>query len=142
MFRLFLSLLSVLPAFVGAADAELDQRLDQLTWDFAEFVQHFRHKNWDGVCRFVTEDTKAGFGGEAGCEGVRQVYAATPGCWEEMVFALRQGCRRTGSGANISCVAPPQFADDKVSYLGARAALSYREDADRWMADYLICGGD
>ncbi|HKJ77333.1 MAG TPA: hypothetical protein VKA64_09030 [Gammaproteobacteria bacterium] len=142
MHRLILSALIALCSLPASAAGEQDQIVDRLTWDFAEFVHHFRGRNWEGVCRFVTDRTKAGFGGEAGCIGVRQVFAENERCWEEMVFTLRQGCKRTGSGANLSCVAPPQFTDDRVSYLGARAAFSYKRESKRWMADYLICGGD
>lgn len=142
MSRLIVFLFSMVASFAATADAGPDQRRDQLTWDFAEFVQHFRHRNWDGVCRFVTPNTKAGFGGEAGCKGVRQVFAEDEACWDEMVFALRQGCKRIGDGGAARCIAPPQFTDRSVSYLGARAAFSYDEESKRWTADYLICGGD
>lgn len=96
----------LLPVAAGA-DAGQQQVRDQLVWDFAEFVHHFRGRNWEGVCRFVSERTKAGFGGETGCAGVRQVYADNEACWKEMVFALRQGCKRAGRGSNVSCIAPP-----------------------------------
>jgi len=140
MNRRFLMLLLL---FISSRAAALEvQVLDQLVWDYGQFVETFRAKNWDGVCGFVTEHTKAGFGGEEGCAGVRQVYAEDARCWEEMVFALRQGCKRTGSGDHVVCIAPPQFSDPAVSYLGARAGFSYDRERARWVADFLICGGD
>jgi hypothetical protein len=41
----------------------------------------------------------------------------------------------------MRCVAPPQLGPD-VDYMGARASFRYDGGIDRWVADFLICGGD
>ena len=115
---------------------------EQLVWEYAEFVQAFREKNWTDVCEFVSEHTKASFGGDEGCAGVRRVYAGDDQCWDEMVFALRQGCRKTSVNGDLACVSPPQWADEDVAYLGARAGFVFNPERKKWMAEYLVCGGD
>lgn len=117
------------------------QRQDQLVWDFAEFVEEFSSKNWPRVGRFIGTDTKVGFGGELGYEGLLQVFAEDDDCHDAMVRALELGCRKIGEGEGMRCVSPPHLGPD-VIYLGARASFLFNTDNDTWMADFLICGGD
>jgi hypothetical protein len=51
------------------------------------------------------------------------------------------GCRKVGDGDGTRCIAPPLLGPDVV-YLGARASFVYKADADTWMPEFLICGGD
>lgn len=125
-------------AVVSSSDLE---RQDQLVWDYAEFLQAFSSKNWSQVARFVAAETKIGFGGEMGMEGVLQIFGANDDCHEAMVRALAMGCRKTGEGEGMRCVSPPQLGPDVV-YLGARASFAFNADADLWMPEFLICGGD
>ncbi len=136
---LLLALLAPAPSFAAELSEEV---LDQLVWDFAGFTYAFEGENWGGVCEYVTDGTKVGFGGEMGCDGVRLVYAEDPQCHSDMVFALKQGCRKIGAGTEVACLSPPQWLQRDVVYLGARASFSYSAEAGRWIADYLICGGD
>lgn len=116
---------------------------EKLRWKYAEFVHAFGEKNWNGVCRFVSSSTKAGFGpNEEGCTGVKRMYSQNSQCWDEMMFALRQGCKITSSGESITCVAPPQLSDESVVYLGARAGFTYNQKTEELIATSLICGGD
>ena len=117
------------------------QRQDQLVWDFAEFSEAFSTRNWPGVARFVRPESKMGFGGEMGMDGLMQVFGEDDTCHEAMVRALQLGCKKTGEGSNMRCVAPPQLGPDVV-YLGARASFKFDADAEIWMAEFLICGGD
>ena len=89
----------------------LTEQREHLTFRYAEFVHAFRNRNWDHVCTFVDDDTQAGFGpGETGCDGVHSVFANNEQCWEDMQFALRQGCR-INTKAN-GCASPPQLESD------------------------------
>lgn len=117
------------------------QREDQLVWDYAEFVQEFSAKNWSRAARFISPETKVGFGGEVGLEGLVQVFGSDDECHSAMVQALSLGCRKIGEGDNMHCVSPPHLGPDIV-YLGARASFQYSADSGRWMLVYLICGGD
>lgn len=131
-----------MPALAGATDGQ-NEGAENLVWEYARFVQAFRAKDWSNVCDFVSDSTKAGFGpAQEGCEGVKRVYAGDGPCWDEMVFALRQGCRKTSINGEPACVSPPQWNDDDVAYLGARAAFVFDAGSGRWMAQYLVCGGD
>ena|GEM_PF-1094445 len=132
--------MSSLAVAVAEEGAGLAQDREMLNFRYAEFVGAFRAKNWEHVCRFVTDKTKAGFGpGQMGCAGVKAVFSEDEQCWEDMLFSLRQGCRISRGAAG--CSAPPQLNDD-VAYLGARAFFSYDKEDDRLKAHSLICGGD
>lgn len=138
-----LAFLLVLLATAAVEDDGQARQRDQLAGDYGEFTQHFRNKNWSGVCGFVSDRTKAGFGpGEEGCEGVKRVFANDPDCWGRMLVALEQGCKLSASGGDRACILPPQFADDDVIYLGARGSFSYDPKKSKWMLDSLVCGGD
>ena len=110
-------------------------------WDFAEFSAAFAAKNWPELSRFISPETKAGLGGEMGMEGLMQVFGADDACHGSMTRALEMGCRKTGEGEGLRCLSPPQLGPDVV-YLGARASFKYDIDAEIWMAEILICGGD
>ncbi|MCI5211762.1 MAG: hypothetical protein D3910_23950 [Candidatus Electrothrix sp. ATG2] len=135
-------LLSILVC-AASVHSEQTPTSENLSWKYAEFVHAFGEKDWTTVCRFVSSATKAGFGpNEEGCTGVMRVYGKDNQCWYEIMFALRQGCKVTSSGGNITCVAPPQWVDESVVYLGARAGFAYDLKTDKLTATYLICGGD
>lgn len=134
--------LSVVLCILSTAGLSDDmQRQDQLVWDYAEFVQEFTVKNWSRAARFLSPETKAGFGGEAGPEGLVQVFGSDDECHKAMVQVLNLGCRKTGEGDKMHCVSPPRLGPDVV-YLGARASFKYSVEGSRWMLVYLICGGD
>lgn len=124
------------------APAMDEQVLDQLVWDYSGFVTSFESKDWAQVFQYITEDTKVGFGGEQGVEGVKSIYVDDTVCFENMLFALKQGCKKVGSDRNIECIAPPQWADPDVISLGARASFVYSKNNKKWVARMLICGGD
>ena len=131
---------SPLAVALGKDGAMPAQDREMLTFRYAEFVGAFRGKNWNHVCTFVTDETKAGFGpGQMGCAGVKAVFAENEQCWEDMLFALRQGCRISRSAE--ACSSPPQLSDE-VAHLGARAFFSYNKEDDLLKANSLICGGD
>ncbi len=133
---IFISLLVV------TAHAKDEEAWDKLVWDYGEFVERFEMRQWDEVFRFVRPQTKAGFGGEMGVAGVKQVFVDNGRCFTAMVTALKQGCKKLDVETGLLCLAPPQFADSSVVYTGARAGFSYNRDEERWFVDYLICGGD
>ncbi len=135
---LWILLLTVAPC-TAAAQEQLE---DQLVWDFAEFVRAFSNKDWDTVLRFINADTKASFGGDHGPDGVMNVFAADDTCHATMAAALNQGCRKVGTGSDMHCIAPPQSGQGDVVYMGPRASFRYSETHERWMAVYMICGGD
>lgn len=128
--------------FSGAAASDNDQAWEQLVWDFSGFVDDFESRHWEGVFSYVTEDSKIGFGGEQGIEGVRQVYVGNTKCFKDMLLALKQGCRKRDKDGGLACDAPPQWNDSSVVYLGARAGFAYSNEHRKWVVDYLICGGD
>jgi hypothetical protein len=117
------------------------QRQDQLVWDYAEFVTAFSTRDWPRLARFVSTETKVGFGGEMGMDGIMQVFGEDSDCHESMSHALEMGCRKVGDGENMRCLSPPQQGPDVV-YLGARASFVFDVDAEVWTAEFLICGGD
>ena len=118
----------------------LTEQRENLTFRYAEFVHAFRNRNWEHVCTFVDDDTQAGFGpGETGCDGILSVFANNEQCWEDMQFALRQGCRINKEASG--CTSPPQLEND-VAYLGARASFTWDHESNQLKAGSLICGGD
>ena len=137
--RFVLSLMLLTLCFV-AQSSDLE-RQDQLVWDFAEFVDTFSTKNWPSIVKFIGSETKTGFGGEMGMEGLLQVFGTDERCHKAMVRALDMGCRKSGEGDGMRCVSPPHLGPDVV-YLGARASFKYDIDSETWMAEFLICGGD
>ena len=64
-----------------------------------------------------------------------------PGCYEDLIFALKQGCRFKDDGSAPACTAPPQFREDNILYLGARVTL-YLDEKGQGKVRRLICGGD
>lgn len=119
-----------------------EQVLDQLVWDYSGFVSSFESKDWEQVFLYITDDTKAGLGGEQGIEGVKSIYVNGSVCFDNMLFALKQGCKKVDSEKRTECIAPPQWADPDVISLGARASFVYSEKSKKWVAGMLICGGD
>ena len=136
------ALLLALSLLLATPAASTEQTEDQLVWDFGEFTQAFVRMDWETVLRFVSPATKASFGGDTGPAGVLRVFADDPTCQRAMAEALAQGCRKVGTGTAMQCIAPPQAAESDVVYLGARASFQFNESAERWMAGFLICGGD
>lgn len=117
----------------------IEQR-EHLTFRYAELVHAFRNRSWDHVCTFVDDHTQAGFGpGETGCDGVHSVIANNELCWEDMQFALRQGCRISKEASGRT--SPPQLESD-VAYLGARASFTWDHESNQLKAGSLFCGGD
>ena len=139
--RLSVTLPIVFCVLCNSALSQDVQRQDQLVWDYGEFVQEFSAKNWSRAARFVSSETKIGFGGESGQDGLIEVFGNDNVCHRAMLQALESGCRKIGEGDNMHCVSPPHLGPDVV-YLGARASFKYSEESDRWMLEYLICGGD
>lgn len=141
--KIFFTSLLFFFAYIAFAQADQLPAHEEFSWKYAEFVHVFRGKNWDAVCGFVTSTTKAGFGpNEEGCDGVRVVYGMEGQCWDEMMFALHQGCKIKSSGNSINCAAPPQWSDEDIVYLGARASFTYSPETGEFTATHLICGGD
>lgn len=135
-------LATLAPWHAAAADPvrNLTEQREHLTFRYAEFVHAFRSRSWDHVCTFVDDDTQTGFGpGETGCDGIHSVFADNEQCWEDMQFALRQGCRINQEASG--CTSPPQLKGN-VAYLGARASFDWDHESDRLKAGSLICGGD
>lgn len=131
----------VLLASCPIASSDDSQRQDQLVWDYAEFVAAFSTRDWPRLARFVSAETKVGFGGDMGMDGIMRVFGEDDDCHESMVHALEMGCRKVGDGEGMRCLSPPQQGRDVV-YLGARASFAFNVDDDVWTAEYLICGGD
>lgn len=138
MTRYILLLLSVLPLSAFGNDA---RARDDLLWGYAEFLQSLETGDFAVAQKYVAPDTKIGFGGDDGPAGFRVAVIDTPRCIEDLVFALRQGCRLVAGGGESACISPPQFADPEVLYLGAR--LKFVQAAGKALSiQYLICGGD
>lgn len=128
---------------MAGAEEESSAALGQLPWDYAEFTERFAAGDWEGLSRFISPDSKMGFGGEQGMEGLRLVFGESSACKEAMLLALRQGCKKQlRQGEGFACVSPPQWSDNDVVYLGARAEFIYSASRGRWVVRYLICGGD
>ncbi len=131
----------LLLASCSVASSDDSQRQDQLVWDYAEFVAAFSSEDWPRLARFVSAETKVGFGGDMGMDGIMRVFGEDDDCHDSMVRALEMGCRKTGDGEAMRCLSPPQQGPDVV-YLGARASFTFNPDEELWMPEYLICGGD
>ncbi len=134
-------LLPVLLLPCPAAAADDVQRQDQLVWDYWEFVQAFADRDWAGAGRFVGPETKIGFGGDVGRDGLERVFGDDDDCHAATTRILELGCRKTGTGRDMHCQSPP-FDGPDVVYIGPRASFRYNENEQRWMAVYLVCGGD
>jgi len=118
-----LILILLLVAFGPFASSNDEQRQDQLVWDYAEFLESFSSRNWPKLARFISSETKIGFGGEMGMDGLMQVFGENNHCHESMLRALEMGCKKTGDGEGMRCVSPPHLGPDVV-YLGARAVTT------------------
>ena len=112
-----------------------------MLWEYGDFLQTLENRIDQELPEFFNEQSVIGFGGSAGYTGFQLEMQVNPRCYEDLVFALKQGCLFNGSGPAAECTAPPQFSDDKVLYLGARVTL-YLDEQGQGKVMYLICGGD
>lgn len=138
MTRYILPLLLVLPFSAFGNDARVR---DDLLWGYAEFLQSLHSGDFATAQKYVAPDTKIGFGGDAGPAGFKEAVIDNAICIEDLVFALKQGCRLVAGDGEAACISPPHFADPDVLYLGARLKFVQAAGAAPSL-QYLICGGD
>ena len=121
-----------------------EQSEDTFLWDVSGFVEMFELKRWNELEQYFSPTTIVGFGGESGIKGVQHIVQEEENnrCFNNIVFALKLGCRYIERGENMSCVSPPQSANKDIIYLGARAKFSFNFDKKKMVVDYFICGGD
>ena len=112
-----------------------------MLWEYGDLLQVLENRIDKELPGFFNEQSVIGFGGSAGYPGFQLEMQVNPGCYADLVFALKQGCLFNGSGPAAECTAPPQFSDDNILYLGARVTL-YLDEQGQGKVRYLICGGD
>ena len=137
-----LLLVALLPSLLSANPCPdpTDCRLAML-WEYGDFLQVLENRIDQELPDFFNEQSVIGFGGSVGYPGFQLEMQVNPGCYENLVFALKQGCLFKGEGSAPECTAPPQFSDDNILYLGARVTL-YLDEQGQGKVRYLICGGD
>lgn len=135
---LLISALSLSP--IAVCYGEEDRQ--PFMWDVAGFVSSFSNKDWESVNKHISHSTKVGFGGGMGVEGLKTELKYNPECFNDMVVALKQGCKYISNNSNLECISPPQFSDKNVIYLGARASFIYNPVEKKTFVNFLICGGD
>lgn len=141
MFRLTLVLMLLPLAF--PAKANPPQYKGEFTMRYAQFIYEFQSKNWRQMKKYETKNTKCGFGpGEEGIGCIEKVYRNNEECMSEVLFSLKQGCKRHPSQNGLSYTSPPQWIDQSMIILGSRASFTYNTEKDTLSVNHLICGGD
>ena len=134
--------LVLLPLFAHAESSQSEVKGD-FTIKYAQFIYEFQSKNWARMTKYEKTGTKCGFGpGEEGIGCIERRYASNDSCIEEMLFSLKQGCKITTNHTNMSCTSPPQWADDSIITLSARASFTYDVKSKSISVNHFICGGD
>ena len=125
------------------AEAKPPQYKGEFTMLYAQFIYEFQSKYWEQMTKYETNNTKCGFGpGEEGIGCIEKVYRNNQECMNEVLFSLKQGCKRYPSQNELSCTSPPQWSDQSIIILGARASFTYNTENDTISVNHLICGGD
>lgn len=141
MFRLLIVVM-LLPLTLQAKENSLQYR-GEFIMSYAQFIHEFQSHHWHQMKKYETKATKCGFGpGEEGLGCIEKVYSNNNECINEVVFSLKQGCRIHNSQSELSCTSPPQWNDQSIIILGARASFTYNSEKDTISVTYLICGGD
>ena len=133
-----LLLLLALPTWSLATD---DVASTELLFGYGSFLQAIETGDWPSAEGYIAEATKVGFGGDMGKAGFKAAVVDDPVCRDNLIFALRQGCKLQQEGGQTGCVSPPQFGDPDILYLGSRIKFIYTA-ADSVAIEYLVCGGD
>ena len=118
-----------------------DQARDDILWGYADFLQAIQSKDFESAQKYIEPATKIGFGGDTGIVGFKNAVIGNEYCLENLVFALRQGCKISDEGQEVGCIAPPQFNNSDILYLGARIKFVKTKDKSLKI-QYLVCGGD
>ena len=135
-------MLALLPLFAHAESRQTQIKGD-FTMKYAQFIHAFQSKNWAQLTKYETKGTKCGFGpGEEGVGCIERRFASNERCIEEMLFSLKQGCKVTTNDSNMSCTSPPQWVEDSIIILGARASFTYDVKSKSIYVNHFICGGD
>ncbi len=112
-----------------------------MLWEYGDFLQTLENRIDHELSDFFNEHSVIGFGGSTGYPGFQLEMQVNPECYENLVFALKQGCLYQSEHPTPECTAPPQFSDDNILYLGARVTL-YLDEQGQGKVRRLICGGD
>ncbi|SEF68832.1 hypothetical protein SAMN04515663_102560 [Alcanivorax sp. DSM 26293] len=115
---------------------------DKMLWGYAEFLTAVQAGDWETAERFVSDESRIGFGPAEGKAGFQEQVVDDAECLKDLVFALKQGCRLDTANQDLVCVAPPQFADPDVLYMGPRVKMIYDKGRESVFVQYLVCGGD
>ena len=119
------------------------QHKGEFTMRYAQFIYELQGNHWGQMKKYETNNTKCGFGhGEEGAGCIERVYRNNQQCISDVLFSLKQGCKMQPSQNGMSCISPPQWADQSVIILGSRASFTYNAEKDTISVNYLICGGD
>lgn len=137
MTRFFTILFLLFPHVLLAADKESQ---DDLLWGYADFLHALEEENYEAAERYIDPQTTIGFGGDKGVSGFKRLID-NKACVDDLVLALKQGCKVTQEEGETGCVSPPQFTDEETLYLGARLKFVHTEN-DEVKIQYLVCGGD
>ncbi|MCI5141916.1 MAG: hypothetical protein D3909_09370 [Candidatus Electrothrix sp. ATG1] len=141
MFRLLLMVM-LLPLTLQAKENPPQHR-GEFTMRYAQFIHEFQGRHWQQMKKYETEITKCGFGpGKEGIGCIEKVYSNNHECINEVLFSLKQGCKVHNSKGEILCISPPQWNDQSIIILGARASFTYNAEKDTISVNHLICGGD
>ena len=141
MFRLLIVLM-FLPLTLYA-EVRTPQHKSNFTMWYARFIYEFQGNNWAQMNKYETKNTKCGFGpGEEGVGCIEKVYRPNHQCINEMLFSLKQGCKIQSGRNELSCISPPQWADQSIIILGPRASFTYNTETNTMSVNSLICGGD
>ena len=136
-----LLVLVLIPSFLSAGQCpDPSDCHSAMLWEYGDFLQTLENKKDQELPDFFNEHSVIGFGGLTGYQGFQLEIQVKPDCYENLVFALKQGCLYKGEGSAPECTAPPQFSDDNILYLGARVTL-YLDEQGQGKVRYLICGG-
>ena len=115
---------------------------EDLLMGYTEFYESMRSHNFSNAEKYILPDTQIGFGpDEMGVKGFHNLVVNNQECLNDLVFALRQGCKISEDQDSEICIAPPQSDDDSVLYLGARVGFKRQVDGPV-SVQYIICGGD
>ena len=66
---------------------------DKMLWGYAEFLTAVQAGDWETAERFVSDESRIGFGPAEGKAGFQEQVVDDAECLKDLVFALKQGCR-------------------------------------------------
>jgi len=101
----------VLVALITVAMIEVTRATtirESIQSDYAQIEYYLSQMAFDELKAFESKNIQCGFGpGEEGLGCIKQMIDREPSCLNNLLFALRQGCKLDENDGTFNCFAPP-----------------------------------